>query len=703
MPIKANYEDHAWVLEALKKAQEADHDNREKAREAVAFINERDGQWEDKWKTACADRPQYTFDLTNPMIEQITSSIAKNDYSIKVLPSGGPASKDSAIMYDGLVRHIEAISNASEVYSQSGRSMAVKGLDGWEVVQAYVDGDSFDQDLLIKKVPDWLDRVWLAPHTEQDGSDAPYAWKLAGLTKEEFEAKYPDRAQSSVTTDVTTTLYANRTDLIMVGTFYYKLPVEIELVRMSNDKVYKDDEEFDKIEDELTAAGITEIERRTRIVRKVYMRVFDNSGWIGKKAQETVFDDWIPLIPCYANFDYVEDKVIYWGAVEKMLDWQRVFNYSMSREIEEGAFAPRAKYWMTSMQAAGHETELETLNTNNDPVQLYETDPEAAGPPQYMGGAQINPGLRTLSETMQNGIGMGAGMFAAAMGDNPGLQSGVAIDSLVDRSDNQSNKYIEARKIAQRQTGRILVRAIPKVYKPGRVVRILAEDGSFDMETLGQEVIDQQSGKVVVLNDLSEGQFDVTCTAGPSFQTRQGATVSAMVQLGGVDPSVIEMGGDVIAQNINAPGMDIVAKRKRRQLFMSGALLPDELTDEERAEQQQMQGQQQPDPNMVLAMAEQQKAEADLITAQTKQQEAAVTAQQRTHELQIKAFEAETDRYKADIDRAKAMGEIKGKAAASAKLLAEAEAIDIENDVKKSGVHALAERLKGGMGANVQG
>lgn len=653
MPTAKQYESHSWMLECLKKAQEADTDNREKAREAAIFVNERDGQWEPNWQEACKGQPQYTFDLTNPMLDQITNSIAQNDYSIKVLPSGGKASKEAATLYDGLVRHIEAISNAGETYSRAGRSMAVKGADGWEVVQAYVDSDSFDQDLLIKAVPNWIDRVWFGPHTEPDASDARYAWKLAGLTKDEYDADYPkakDRDISSVTTDRASFKYTNREDLVFVGTFYYLKPVQRELFRLSNGKVYENDEKYKALADEHAAAGITIEQTRKRTVYKVFMRVFDNDGWLGE-PQESVFTDWLPLIPCYANFDYIEDKVIYWGAVEKMLDWQRVFNYSMSREIGESAYAPRGKYWGTPKQVAGFTKTIETLNTNNDPLQLYNPDPDApAGPPVWQSGGTTNPGLREISNTMQVGIGLGAGLPPANMGHASGYeQSGKAIEALQGQGAVGSNKYIEARKIAQRQTGRILVNAIPRVYTPGRVVRILAEDGSFDMETLGQELIDQQTQQVVVLNNLAEGQYDVTCTAGPSFQNRQSETVAAMVELGAVDPTVIQMGGDVIAQNVNAPGMDIVAKRKRRALFLQGVLLPEELTEEERAEQQQMQGQQQPDAMMVAAMAEQQKAQADTLNAETKQIEAISKAQYEERAQQIDAYKAETERKALDL------------------------------------------------------
>ena len=80
MPTQQNYENHTWMLEALKKAQDDDHDNREMAREAHRFVNDRDGQWEEKWREVYTGRPRYTFDLTNPMIEQNTGTRAQADY-----------------------------------------------------------------------------------------------------------------------------------------------------------------------------------------------------------------------------------------------------------------------------------------------------------------------------------------------------------------------------------------------------------------------------------------------------------------------------------------------------------------------------------------------------------------------------------------------------------------------------------------------
>ena len=67
---------------------------------------------------------------------------------------------------------------------------------------------------------------------------------------------------------------------------------------------------------------------------KVFVRQMDSSGWLDDE-KETVFS-YVPLIPTYGNFDIIENKTVYFGAVEKQIDLNRILNYSLSREIEEG-------------------------------------------------------------------------------------------------------------------------------------------------------------------------------------------------------------------------------------------------------------------------------------------------------------------------------------------------------------------------------
>lgn len=624
-----NIESHSWTITQLEMAQKADHDQREKARDADLFTTKKDGQWEPYWWNAAGnEKPRYTFDMTSPIVDQICGEIERAEFGIKVDPNGGDASEDTAEVLQGLVRNIQNISMASDVYNAGARGMVNSGIDGWRVVQKYVSDDSFEQDLIIEHIPSFKDRVWFNETFEDMAAeDAKLCFVMQTLAPADYKERWPKGSQESVTSDQENNAYFNKPDVIVVGEVYYFKETAREMVLMSNGKVYSD-EQLKDVADELKRLGITEKKRRKSPQKRVYTRKFDGKGWL-EEEKETVFSSMIPVVPLFGNFNIIENKVTYRGVVEKLIDPQRILNYSMSREIEEGALAPRAKKWLTATQVAGHEDTIQTLNTNADPVQLYKFDPDLTGQPQITetGGAQINPGLRTISQTMQETIGHAANMFAPNMGNNPNAQSGVAIKRLQDKGDTGTSKYFSSLERAITKTARILIDTAPEIYTKGRKVRSIEEDGTTKMVTLGEEIQDVQTGQLVVLNDLSAGNYDVVCSSGPSFQNRQQETVESMIEIAGVDPTIIELGGDILLNNITAPGMRQIAARKRAQLFNAGMIPFDQMSEEEQQQFQQMQAMQaqnpQNDPATMLAEAEQGKAQADLITAQTKQ----VTAQ----------------------------------------------------------------------------
>jgi len=659
-----DYDDHAKVINLLTAAQGADSDMRDQARDAQLFVSKKDGQWEPYWWNANQNKPRYTFDMTCPIVDQVAGEIEQADFDIRVSPAGGDATKDVALTYDGIIRNLENISNAKDVYTSAARGMITTGYDGWRIVQKYADDNSFDQDLMIEKIHNFIDRVWFDPAAEQqDKSDARYCFVLHPVAKDEFDKRWPESIGTSVPDDRDGEAYYDKAEVVVIGELLYVEKEERELVLMSNGQTYEVDDDFEKVVDDMALVGVTEIKRRKRKVNKVCSRFFDNDGWLGDD-KDTVFNR-IPVIPVYGNYKIIENKTVYSGVVEKLMDSQRVLNYSMSREIEEGALAPRAKYWMTLTQAAGHEDSLSTMNTNSDPVQFYNVDPEIPGPPQQNGGAMVNPGLRTISEAMRGMIGYSAGMFASNMGDNPGLQSGVAIRSLQNKGDNATFKYNKAVQVAIAATGKVLVDAIPKVYDTERTMRILYEDNSFEMATINQPVIDQQTGEVVMLNDLSQGVYDVICKAGPSFKNRQQETLEMIIEMAKVDPTIMQIAGDVMMQNINSPAADQIAERKRDQMLKAGMIPMSQLTDEEQAQiQQQMaqQGQQQ-DPASIMAQAEMLKGQAEMARAQIEQakvqneqmkiqveaQKAQMSAQNDQQDNQVDVFKAQTDRMNTQI------------------------------------------------------
>lgn len=632
--LEERYEEHNAVIKLLENCQSVESDMRESAREAALFILKRDGQWEPYWWNNCAGKPRYTFDMTTPIVDQICGEISQAAFDIRISPAGGDATKETALTFDGMVRNIENMSGATEIYNAAARGMVTSGFDAWRVVQKYVDDDSFDQDLAIEKVWNAIDRVWFDPSAElQDKSDSRYGFVLHPVGVDEYDARWPDGSRMSVSDGRDGEAYYDKDETILCGELLYSKIEFRQLAMMSNGQTHEVTEDYESIRDELASIGVTEVKRRKRKVSKWCSRFFDAGGWL-EDERETVFRN-IPLVPVYGNYSVFENKTIFFGAVEKLLDPQRVMNYSMSREIEEGALAPRAKYWMTQKQAQGFEDTLSTLNTNSDPVQFYNPDPEAP-PPAQQGGAQVNPGLRTISESMRQIIGQAAGMFAANMGDNPGLQSGVAIQQLQSKGDTGTVKFFKSMELAIAATGRLLVDAIPRIYDTARQVRVLYEDDTYDMADINQQVIDGQTGKVVTMNDLAVGKYDVVCTAGPAFQNRQSETMAAIIEIAKVDPSVIQLGGDLLLNNIPTPAAKQLAERRRAQMITQGIIPQSQLTEEEKAEMAQKQQAEQPaDPAMVLAMAEMKKAEAEALNAQNNQMK-----------LQIEAAKLELDKVK---------------------------------------------------------
>lgn len=579
----AEDQSYSEVSKRLEEAQEAEDDNRRMVREADHFLNKRNGQWEPEIIQRFGKKPRYTFDEANPIVDDVLGEMMSSDFSIRVSPSGTVASKQTAMIYEGLIRTIENISNATYIYNRSARIMVGTGLDGWRVVQAFRDDNSFQQDLLLRSIPDFQNSVWFDPGAvEQNMEDAEEAWVLTSMTKRDYDKRWPEGSGMSVGKNITQQVYFNKKpDEVVVAEHLYKVRKKRELALMSDGSVFVMDADFDRVLDDLAKRDITLVRTRTREYSTVYQRIFDGSDWLGN-AKETVFS-YVPIIPVFGNFRISESKVIYWGIVEKIRDAQRVINYSESRRIEEGALAPRGKIWMTKEQATSPDVKqtLQTLNTNMDPVQFYDfVDMQPV--PQYMGSPTSNQGLVETTASAQGFIQRTSGTFDEARGAAPAHRSGEAVNLLQKKSDNPKRKWFQSMEIAIQHTAKILIAAIPKVYDVQQELVLTGYDGTTDVVTIKKRVKDEQSGQIIELNDLSKGTYDVVCSSGPAFASKQQETVTTINEMAAIDPSILAIGADILLNNISAPGIDKIAERKRLEMVNAGVIPPSQLTSDEK-------------------------------------------------------------------------------------------------------------------------
>ena len=643
------------VQAALLSAQESDSDMRLIVKEVEVFLHKKDGQWEQSIINQRGSlRPRYTFDMCNPIVDQVSGPLQRSDFAIKVRPAGGDASKDVAKTYAGLVRNTENLSKAKTlIYNPAIKQVVATGLAGWKIKQKFADPKSFDQDLILEPITNVIETVWVDEHSLlQDNSDAKMGWELIPMSTADYESKWPEGTRQSVGTDQTTTVYTDKPDFVTVARFYYLKPKKTTLVQMSNGRVYdKDSDEYGKIKDELKDLGITEDGERETEIMTCFQRIYDGSDWLTEE-EETVFDG-IPLILVYGNFAVIENKKVYSGEVQHNMDAQRVYNYAETKKVEETALSPKSKIMATQKQFAAHKTKWETLNTNNEAVLPYDVDDQNPSPPFRIEGGLVNPGLESVSANMRANIQQSSGMFGANMGDNPFQQSGKALEIQVDQGNEGKEDYFNALVIAYERTAQLLINAYPRLIDTKRQVRLLNQDGTFDMVTLHDMIRDEETQQMVEINDLSQGIYDVTYDVGPGYKNQQQETIDAFLRMGEADPTFIQQGKDIMVNQLNAPGMSDMHERVREGMVQQGGIPESQLTDDEKAqlqEQAQNAQNQGPSPEEMIGQAEMIKAQTDQQTAQFDQQVKGIELQQAQQKLDQDAAKIQQTAQSAQID-----------------------------------------------------
>jgi hypothetical protein len=641
---KDNNEHLTWCNQ-LSDFQQSDLDQRKQARECDRFLLDKDGQWEESVARSLDSqkRPRYTFDQVTPVIENIMADIEDMEFGSNVKPSGGDATKDLAKTYEGMVRSIEADSGATDIYRNACRRLIRRGFDAWIVKAKFKEEWSFDQSLVIEPIPNAINRVWTAnTSSKADSSDSDVAYVLTSVTPEAYKEQFPEGTMVSIDdADLGEHYDQYRPEVIIFGERYYKKETTREVCQLSNGEIVEKDDNFEKVVDEYKAQGITVVREKKVKDFKIYHRFFDGGGVLSKE-RETVFRT-LPVVTVYGNFELLGEnsKITYSGITLKEMDYQRVFNYAKSREIEEGALAPRRKLIMSKKMAAGNQKQISSLNVSADPVLFVTPDPEF-GPVQELGGAQVNPNLANLANDMAMGMQVTGGTNNAMNGQYAGRMSEDALRMQIDRGTGATRKWVNALVVGIKRTCEILVQTIPPVYDTKQQFMILGEDGSEEMVTLNDEVYDTQTQQMVRVNTLNKGQYKVICNAGPAFANKQEAGLSAMLNYAAIDPSIVQTGGDLMLKSIDAPLMDEMAARKRAQIVQAGMIPQDQLTDEEL--QAQAQAAQQPQQEDPVVMLERMKEE----TLQMAQENKAVENKIKVAQLQMDA-EGKQEKLQVDV------------------------------------------------------
>ena len=589
-------------------------------------------------------RPCLTINKLPQHVRQVTNDQRQNRPSGKVIPVDDKADVEVAEIFDGLVRHIEYISDADVAYDTACENQVAYGEGYIRLLTEYCDDDTFNQDIKIGRIRNSFS-VYMDP-TIQDpcGSDAQWCFITEDLTKEDYERQFPDAQPISSMMqqgvgDASISQWVSENTVRIAEYFYIEHEKATLHLYYGNVTTMKGSPE----DLEMAANGMKPIRTRVVDIKKVKwckingFEVLESQDWAGSS---------IPVVRVVGNEFEVDGRIYVSGIVRNAKDAQRMYNYWTSQEAEMLALAPKAPFIGYGGQFEGYEMQWKTANTTNWPYLEVNPDvTDGAGSvlplPQRAPPPLPQTGLIQAKMGASDDIKGTTGQYDSSLGQTSNERSGKAILARERQADVGTYHYVDNLARAVRYITRQIVDLVPKIYDTERIARIIQIDGETSTIKVNpnqpmpvNKIMDQQGIVLEKIYNLGVGKYDVCVTTGPSYMTKRQEALEAMAQLLQGNPQLWSVAGDLFIKNMDWPGAQEMSKRFAKTIdpkIMEGG---DESPEMQAAKMQ------------MEAMGQEMEQMHSMLQNVAKSMEAQ-DLERKNYEAQIKAFDAETKRISA--------------------------------------------------------
>lgn len=562
-------------------------------------------QWDAKAKAerTTDNRPVLTVNTFPQYIDQVMGDILQNrpaihvsasdsdGGAIKVQSTDGVSNYSLAEAYEGIIRNIEHVSTAETHYDTAAQHSVESGMGYLRVMSRYCEGLSMDQELVIKGVRNRWSVIMDPDYEEPDGSDAAWAFVIKEYWQAEFRKRWPEAGTEVIADSAATAdrhfVWATEAK-IKVAEYFRREAMQRELVQLTSGAVTwldelkgveREDENGKKVKvdilPELAKEGITIHASRKVQTYKVIWTLLNGSSILEK---DTVWPGTtIPIICVPGKRLDLEDGSLFRGLVYHAKDAKRADNYYISAAVERIGMAPKAPWVLFADEIEGHEAQWNEANVKNFAYLVVNRGADGSRP-QRTEQSPMPAAELQMSALMTDRVKSTIGMYDAALGARSNEASGKAILARQRESDTSTFAFSDNLTKAIARVGKICCEVIPKIYDGTRTVRLRDRAGNADFVEFNKTVIDEETGAPVIVNDIAAAKMDVVARAGPSYNTQREEAAEAMLEFVRVVPAAGPIMLDKIAQNMDWPGADDIA---RRLIKMVPAQF---LTDRERAD-----------------------------------------------------------------------------------------------------------------------
>jgi hypothetical protein len=638
--------------EAQKLYQEsldAQRDQRRQIEEDLRFSDPSNPQqWEEDVRQQRegdpgGKRPCLVMDQTGQYVANVAGQIEKQPPAIHAIPVGGGAEKQAAEQIDGRFRHIEHASKAAQHYARALTSAARSGVGYLVIRPEYIDRALGWQEPRISSEPDPLKVVFDPWSTETDGADADFGFILTSMNMRDFERRWKCKEVRDFG-DTESNHKQDTRKSVLIAEQWSKVSKSRNII------IYTDANGQEASDDEAAywaaceAAGQQLPFIRTYTDKSQIVQWRRMSGCDVLEESEYLADS-IGIVPVYGYVGFADGRMTYCGIPRRARGAQQAYNYHQSELLMPGAQLLASKRALAGVETIWDRAQVQRRAFL--PFNDADTDGPIDTPTLIKTGSSLVDHAGGAEAALRD-IQASIGMYQANLGAQSNETSGVAIESRKQQGEASTAHFPSHMAASLGQVGNIVMQMDARLSDTQRKQPIIGVDGSAGSVTVNpvqKEAFSRQPEGVSINPNV--GKYGVRVVIGASYSTQRTQTNAAFAEIMRGNPEMAATVAPFWAQTLDFPGSD---KFAQAMAAMAPAPVKAILQPE---------GQQDaPDPAKMAQQLDEMKkaldealqhahaAQEDADAAIASEADAKRIAEVKERELDIEAYNAETNRLK---------------------------------------------------------
>ena len=488
-----------------------------------------------------AHRPIISPDEISQYVNQAINNLRQNKRAIKVNPKGEGSKQEAADARSAIIRSIEYQSNAQAAYTTAFEGAINGGFGAFRLTTAYSSENGPEQEPRIKRIPNPMTVLPDPDAKEADFSDMEKCFVTDTIRRSDFARKYPKAQKKSFSAEdgITASGWLKGENLVIAEYWTVEKSKRKKLwLDGENEPVFEDARPKDDARKVLNGRVV----EQRKVVQYITngVEILERNEWIGS---------WIPIVLVTGKEIYLttggRTKRVLMSLIRLARHPQQMLAFIASQEAEEFGMAPRAPFVGIKGQFESAKDTWETLNKIPRPYVEYDAVVDSGtgqilpppSRPQFQPNAQAYEIAReSWRRAIQAAMGISS-LPTAAQRRNE--KSGKALQQIQMQEQIGSFHFTDNFDRALENGGRQLNELVTRTYDTPRTVGARNPD---DTHTLMRVTTSKHMNESPMLDGqdtnaepplvIDQGEFDVTISTGPSFQSQReeaSATVDLLV------------------------------------------------------------------------------------------------------------------------------------------------------------------------------